>query len=482
MTLALLITAVGGAWAQTETLLTTITATAKEQASYSTEGVATVSFSYLPECYSVYSDSWGWWGYGFTATVTAAEGYTITKCVFYDNDGASATDSTDPFIVESEEDNKKPKVNGATFGAFTSAGIKSIEVYGYVTPTPSTEPAIDVTTDKAEGETTFTEASFNMPAFDATAEYELVRDMSYKVAFSGVPTRARLAKDGEGKFHFADGLTFQLLDNIDAANPKDITSAEGITFMVGEVEAVVFEGSTFYQLNKETLVPLADFLADAHLGNYAICAVASTGEYDGSFTSGRIELFQGYEVEVAAKEFITYYKDEALYVEDEAAELYTIQSVSGDQAVLSDKSDAMPSNTPMLVYNKSNETKVILLIPCAEPDMAITVAPEFQGTLTGTTIAASTDAQTNYAFNGKQFVFVKDDLAIGANKAWLSINTGVPSARITLVFDEATGISLTPNPSPEGEGAWYDLNGRKLDKMPTKKGVYILNGKKVVIK
>ena len=121
--------------------------------------------------------------------------------------------------------------------------------------------------------------------------------MGYKVAFSGVPTRARLAKDGEGKFHFADGLTFQLLDNIDAANPKDITSAEGITFMVGEVEAVDFEGNTFYQLNKETLVPLADFLADAHLGNYAICAVASTGEYDGSFSSGRIELFQGYEVE-----------------------------------------------------------------------------------------------------------------------------------------------------------------------------------------
>ena len=111
---------------------------------------------------------------------------------------------------------------------------------------------------------------------------------------------------------------------------------------------------------------------------------------------------------MAAKEFITYYKDEPLYVEDEAAELYTIESVNGDQAVLSDRSDAMPSNTPMLVYNKSNETKVILLIPCAEPDMAITVAPEFQGTLTGTTIAASTEGQTNYAFNGKAFVFVKE--------------------------------------------------------------------------
>ena len=358
--------------------------------------------------------------------------------------------------------------------------IGNITISGSVSA--AAEPDVEVTTNAASEGATFTEASFYMPTFDATAEYELVRDMGYKVAFSGVPTRARLAKDGEGKFHFADGLTFQLLDNIDAANPKDITSAEGITFMVGEVEAVDIEGNTFYQLNKATLVPLADFLADAHLGNYAICAVASTGEYDGSFTSGRIELFQGYEVEVAAKEFITYYKDEPLYVEDEAAELYTIESVNGDQAVLSDRSDAMPSNTPMLVYNKSNETKVILLIPCAEPDMAITVAPEFQGTLTGTTIAASTENQTNYAFNGKAFVFVKDAIEVGPNKAWLSVNTGEPSARIMLVFDdETTGVRSIDNGQLTIDN-WYDLNGRKLDKMPTKKGVYLFNGRKVVVK
>ena len=483
MTLALLITAVGGAWAQTETLLTTITATGTEQASYSTANMATVSFSTTAQGSSQYLANWGWWGYGWIATVTAAEGYTITKCIFYDDANRTATDSEAPFVVETTEEDKTPRINGTPIdgGNMWSKGIKTIEVYGYVTPAAPTEPAIEVTTNAAEEGATFTEASFQMPAFDATAEYELVRDMGYKVAFSGVPTRARLAKDGEGKFHFADGLTFQLLDNIDAANPKDITSAEGITFMVGEVEAVVFEGNTFYQLNKETLVPLADFLADAHLGNYAICAVASTGEYDGSFTSGRIELFQGYEVEVAAKEFITYYKDEPLYVEDEAAELYTIESVNGDQAVLSDRSDAMPSNTPMLVYNKSNETKVILLIPCAEPDMAITVAPEFQGTLTGTTIAASTEGQTNYAFNGKAFVFVKNAIEVGPNKAWLSVNTGVPSARITLVFDDATGVGSIENGKLTIDN-WYDLNGRKLQGMPTKKGVYIMNGKKVVVK
>ena len=77
--LVLLAAVATGAVAQTETLLTTITATAKEQASYSTANVATVSFSYTAGGSSAYLANWGWWGYGWSATVTAAEGYTITR-------------------------------------------------------------------------------------------------------------------------------------------------------------------------------------------------------------------------------------------------------------------------------------------------------------------------------------------------------------------------------------------------------------------
>ena len=52
---------------------------------------------------------------------------------------------------------------------------------------------------------------------------------------------------------------------------------------------------------------------------------------------------------------------------------------------------------------------------------------------------------------------------------------------ITLVFDEET-TSLTPNPSPQGEGSWYSIDGRKLEGKPTQKGLYINNGRKVLIK
>ena len=121
--------------AKAEELLTTITATGTEQASYSTANVATVSFSNLPNNGSSYTAIWGWWGYGWSATVNAAEGYTITKCVFYDDKDRTATDSEAPFVVETTEEDKTPKVNGVPILANQSKGITKIEVYGYATPT-----------------------------------------------------------------------------------------------------------------------------------------------------------------------------------------------------------------------------------------------------------------------------------------------------------------------------------------------------------
>ena len=486
MTLALLITAVGGAWAD-ETPLVTIESrdyTSFTDGSKTFDDKVTVTFS---DEVRNSGDDWGWYARSSASLLTVAgtNGYTITSCKFYTEvDGDAITGYTiageSPSVYLSDK-NVYTDANQSVF--IGAKGVTKIEVYGTA---PNADPAIKVTTNAAEEGATFTEASFEMPTFDATAEYELVRDMGYKVAFSGVPTRARLAKDGDGKFHFADGLTFQLLDNIDAANPKDITSAEGITFMVGEVEAVDFEGNTFYQLNKATLVPLADFLADAHLGNYAICAVASTGEYDGSFASGMITLFQGYEVTVPAGEYATYFKDEALYVENENAQLYTISSVTESEAVLSDAITVAPANTPLLVYNKSQtETLTFLLIPTTDktPDN-VTAATQFVGTLEATTIPASATGADNYALNGYAFVWVKNAIGVGANKCWLHIASQPAAARAMtrsiVGGNGTTGIDAIENVTIDNEG-WYDLQGRKLQSAPNRKGIYIHNGRKVVV-
>ena len=45
-----------------------------------------------------------------------------------------------------------------------------------------------------------------------------------------------------------------------------------------------------------------------------------------------------------------------------------------------------------------------------------------------------------------------------------------------------TSVSLVTDPSTKGKGCIYTLDGVKLDKMPTRKGVYIQNKRKVVVK
>ena len=52
---------------------------------------------------------------------------------------------------------------------------------------------------------------------------------------------------------------------------------------------------------------------------------------------------------------------------------------------------------------------------------------------------------------------------------------------ITMSYEEVT--SLTPVPSPKGEGSeYYTLDGVKVTIQPKQKGVFIHNGKKVVNK
>ena len=44
-----------------------------------------------------------------------------------------------------------------------------------------------------------------------------------------------------------------------------------------------------------------------------------------------------------------------------------------------------------------------------------------------------------------------------------------------------TGIESVANGQPTMDNSWYTIDGRKLGEKPTQKGIYIYNGKKVMI-
>ena len=112
---------------------------------------------------------------------------------------------------------------------------------------------------------------------------------------------------------------------------------------------------------------------------------------------------------------------------------------------------------------------------------------------------ATYDATTATALDPFYYVNTEGTISLGNNGTisvapfrWIirkvSKYGNTPSYAPNMIFfdgDETTGInSLTPDPSPTGEGSdyWYDLSGRKLEKQPMQKGLYIVNGNKVVIK
>lgn len=88
---------------------------------------------------------------------------------------------------------------------------------------------------------------------------------------------------------------------------------------------------------------------------------------------------------------------------------------------------------------------------------------------------------------GKDFGFykLKNSVNLGANKAYLEVaTTGAPGFLGFDVDGETTGIISNTDftDSTDKAGEWYSLDGRKLQGKPTEKGLYIVNGRKVVIK
>ena len=57
----------------------------------------------------------------------------------------------------------------------------------------------------------------------------------------------------------------------------------------------------------------------------------------------------------------------------------------------------------------------------------------------------------------------------------------VYSLTAEIVIENGTGIKVVDSLQLTVD-SWYDLNGRRLNAAPTTKGVYIVNGRKVVIK
>jgi len=167
--------------------------------------------------------------------------------------------------------------------------------------------------------------------------------------------------------------------------------------------------------------------------------------------------------------------------------LYSVKSVTDSEVELTAALSVVAAEMPYLIYNDNDEEKTISIVVSAEEADAVEYDSEhFKGTLTDKTFTAEDMAAADHYVlqNGQDFVWVKDAGTLAAGKCWIElVPTSEAHARRLVIVHEGdltpTGINAI-NAAANMDGNIYDLSGRRV--MQPTKGLYIIGGKKVVVK
>ena len=115
---------------------------------------------------------------------------------------------------------------------------------------------------------------------------------------------------------------------------------------------------------------------------------------------------------------------------------------------------------------------------------------EFLGTYSPATLVANTADNLFMGSNNKLHYPTQDGYEVNAFRAYFKINSASAGAKAFTNFvidfgdgdieESATGIKTTDF-TDSSTGAWFGIDGRPLNGKPTAKGIYIHNGRKVVL-
>ena len=180
--------------------------------------------------------------------------------------------------------------------------------------------------------------------------------------------------------------------------------------------------------------------------------------------------------------------------EDYEAE-YTGDDVTGLTVnfVATDLTEGFYGNYPYLVKTSKDITEFIVT-STIDPDEEGAVVEydngksgkqrKVLGSLIGTYHAGGAIPNNGLFLSGNKFWYSAGATKIKAFRAYFMLNevlSGVAEAKVRFMVDEDAAAIEGITPDMEN-GVWYTLDGRQLNGKPTEKGVYIVDGKKVLIK
>lgn len=189
---------------------------------------------------------------------------------------------------------------------------------------------------------------------------------------------------------------------------------------------------------------------------------------------------------ITSASYATFASDYAVAIPDGVTASYAT-GVSGNVLDMTDFEDGIPANTGALLYKAGGGT--VTFTPASSTDE---VSGNWFVRGGGTTISQTdgVNKKTNYILTTKTvsgtktigFYKANSDgtNTVATDKAYLSIPDAYAPARGYLTFGEDETTSIESLKETKTVDAYYNLNGQRINQ-PTK-GLYIVNGKKVVIK
>ncbi len=354
-------------------------------------------------------------------------------------------------------------------------------------------------------ETTFPYDGFpHAPTATAT---ELVNGDKIGVTVSGAETNA-----GNSHTATASALTGTKKHNykLPEANtqsftitPKSIgggtTLADGYTLNFGENNTILLTDdvigsalvlSTDYSVGEDT---------DTSEG-YSERTVTGKGNYTGSFTvrNASVAFSTDTEQDRWSGTFVAEKKNEGDigFALPEGFTAFIISDIQGEWAI-PEPLNYIPADVPVLlvanhqtqgfVVTEASSSEVTAITPDQKDKNMLEKVTEATSGYDPDTQSAPFTTKQIYLLYKNEFVFNKAG-NLKKGKVYLNPNHTAPSpspapARLMIAWNHTTGIEDGRGKIEDGSSErWYTLDGRCLSGKPTTKGLYIVNGKKTVIK
>ena len=189
--------------------------------------------------------------------------------------------------------------------------------------------------------------------------------------------------------------------------------------------------------------------------------------------------------------------DKYRWIKPSGIDVYEITNVTATEITTTKLTDdVIPTYKPLLLMKNGADGLTAMSI--GSPEAPTTGYDATTGivsqTLTGATVFGATkgvDADATeatyilgrtYMLLDGEFIPVDKNAGFAQNRCWLTLGGAAGARRLAIVNGEATGVSGVKEISEAGDDSWYTATGRRLERRPVRKGIYIHGGQKMIIK